>query len=677
MINNLKIKTKVILITLSGIFLLSILLSVVSLYRMGKLAKDISSEVLLEKLKGDLNSTNIYIRNYYGELNFQNNILVDSKGNSLERNFEVIDMISKDLNVVATIFVKQGNDFKRITTSITNEQGQRAVGTMLGTDSSAYPDVSRGRTYTGNAKILGKDYLTGYQPILSANREVIGIVFVGIPQDNINLLIRNNLNISLTFLIIVSLLTFIFFSFIIYYIINLLLQPIKTTSLMLKDISEGDGDLTKRLTINSNDEMGELATYFNKFIDKIHQIVIIILQNSNSLHDKSINLSEISNSLVRDAKEMNMKSQLVSASTEQISSNANVIASAAEESSTSVATVATATEELSATINHVATSSELTSQSVTSTVKDINKLESNIMNAGQSVNKLVGEIHGIASAIEQMHATLEEISKNTQNASGISNQANDEAKSANEIMIEMKTLSSDIGKVVKLINDIADQTNMLALNATIEAASAGEAGKGFAVVANEVKSLAKQTAEATANIANQIEKVQNAANKSSSSIENISKIITKLNEINTIIASSIEEQSITTNEISHSSGRMSENAKDVENMINKVVEYAKNITQNANSATKAVNEISISSHESAQASHEIANNSSQASLGVQEITRNTAEISLGIQEVANSISDMLYSIESTAKNAETTKISSDELNAISIELNKLVGSFKV
>ena len=121
---------------------------------------------------------------------------------------------------------------------------------------------------------------------------------------------------------------------------------------------------------------------------------------------------------------------------------------------------------------------------------------------------------------------------------------------ANATVAKLGESSAEIGQVIKVITSIAQQTNLLALNATIEAARAGDAGKGFAVVANEVKELAKQTAKATEDISQKITAIQDDTKRAVESIGSITAIINQINDISGTIATAVEEQSATTNEMS-------------------------------------------------------------------------------------------------------------------------------
>lgn len=598
--------------------------------------------VLIGRLPGEA-LTNVTDSLKYGEQGYS--YILDKKGTVVSHN-------NRELITSQTNFIEQAKTDSKFTRLA--EINQRMIAGETGFDGYPY---------------LGKFRYMGFTPINGTS----WFIAVGSFKNEV----FKSVNQMRYYILILTVFFTMMGFFVSLYLGKGIATPIQLLNDKIKDISEGDGDLTKRLDISSRDELGELSLNFNNFVDKIYSIIKNMSQGIQSLNTKSKMLSNTAESLVYQSSSMNNQSQLVSASTEQISSNAHVIASSAEQASVSVSTVAAATEELSSNIKQVASISEMTQKKVNFTVQEISYLSDNISHAGNSVSGLVHEINSIVAAIEEMNSTLTEIAKNTQNASDISLKASKEAESANKVMSDMQKTSNEIGKIVKLITDIADQTNMLALNATIEAASAGDAGKGFAVVANEVKTLAKQTADATANIASQIDQVQNAVKNSSHSISNITEIILKLNEINATIASSIEEQSITTNEIAHSSGRMASAATDVQDQISTVVGNAKKIATNAEEANNAVNEISMNAQESAKASSEIAMNSDQANIGVQEITRNTVEISQGIQEVSRNISEMLGSIEQTAHHANETKDASRDLFELADVLKKEVDQFKL
>lgn len=171
-------------------------------------------------------------------------------------------------------------------------------------------------------------------------------------------------------------------------------------------------------------------------------------------------------------------------------------------------------------------------------------------NTASSASEQVSNgIQTVATNMEEMTASIKEITKNTNESSSKSNQAMSMSKDANSIIQALGESSLDIGNVIKVITSIAQQTNLLALNATIEAARAGEAGKGFAVVANEVKELAKQTATATEDISRKIEAIQNDSQSAVTSIGSVTEAIAQLNGIASNIASAMEEQAATTNEV--------------------------------------------------------------------------------------------------------------------------------
>jgi methyl-accepting chemotaxis protein len=190
-----------------------------------------------------------------------------------------------------------------------------------------------------------------------------------------------------------------------------------------------------------------------------------------------------------------------------------------------------------------------------------------------------------------MSASIKEIAKNATEAAKIATSAVKTAETTNATVAKLGESSAEIGQVVKVITSIAQQTNLLALNATIEAARAGEAGKGFAVVANEVKELAKETAKATEDISRKIEAIQGNTKGAVQAIGEISAVILQINDISNTIASSVEEQTATTNEISRNVQEGAKGGAQVAENIGAVAQAAKSTTQGANDTQTAAGEL--------------------------------------------------------------------------------------
>jgi methyl-accepting chemotaxis protein len=185
-------------------------------------------------------------------------------------------------------------------------------------------------------------------------------------------------------------------------------------------------------------------------------------------------------------------------------------------------------------------------------------------------HRVSGNVETVASSTEEMSASIKDIARNAAEAAKTAKAAVDLATGTNEVVVKLGDSSQEIGAVVKVINSIAEQTNLLALNATIEAARAGDAGKGFAVVANEVKELAKETGKATEDIARRIEAIQTDTRGAVEAIGRISEVVSRISEIQTSIASAVEEQSAVTGEMGRGAGEavrvLGESAKSVEAM---------------------------------------------------------------------------------------------------------------
>lgn len=299
-----------------------------------------------------------------------------------------------------------------------------------------------------------------------------------------------------------------------------IVRPIIKTTAMLKGISEGDGDLTKRLEVNTNNETGDMARYFNKFIEKLQDIIIKIRDNANVVTSSASKFSMVSSGITSSIKE--------------ITSETKTVASTIEDSSASVKKLAVTADDISSATNSV------------------------------------------ASAVEEMSLSLNEVLKNCQKEFTTVANANTHVQNSKKIMNRLDSGAKSISKIVQIIDDIAKQTNLLALNATIEAASAGEAGRGFAVVANEVNNLSKKTSQATQDIAKQIKDMQVNTESAVEAIVNFSTLIEDINNISSTIVIAVEEQSKAVNEITKNISSVSSGARTVAENVN---ESARNLTQ--------------------------------------------------------------------------------------------------
>jgi methyl-accepting chemotaxis protein len=216
--------------------------------------------------------------------------------------------------------------------------------------------------------------------------------------------------------------------------------------------------------------------------------------------------------------------------------------------------------------------------------------QSNLVTAAS--REATANVNAVAAAVEQLTNSIREISERVSDSARISAEASQKVNVAGEKMQQLSAAAQQIGAIVDLITSIAGQTNLLALNATIEAARAGDAGRGFAVVAQEVKSLAEQTAKATAEIASQIADIQKSTTESASAITDIVGVIGSMNEVSTAIASAVEQQGAATNEISRNVQQAAAGTNDVSKNIEEVTNAAEESGGTASNVLEAAGELS-------------------------------------------------------------------------------------
>ena len=370
-------------------------------------------------------------------------------------------------------------------------------------------------------------------------------------------------------------------------IFSTVITPIKSVIAMLMDIAEGEGDLSKTIKIDSNDEFGEMARWMNTFIGNIASMVGEIRAAADMLANYSTELSSASGQLADRSTTLTGRSQNVSTATEEMSANINSMASTTEEMSANAANVASIAKEMSTTMENV------------------------------------------TSTIENMSQAMGSILSKAREGADMSYRANETSMAATETMDSMNKTAGKIGQVTEVIKKIAEQTNLLALNATIEAASAGEAGRGFAVVAGEIKELARQSASAAEDIAWQIEEVRTSIEKAGEVISEVFASIGEMNTTSEAITVSVKEQNEAASIITTSINQASAGVTDIARSIGEVAKGGNDVSNSAAEAARVTTEVSSDIHEL----HQVANASRKDADNVHSGSENLAAIAEQLEEM--------------------------------------------
>ncbi|SLM27596.1 putative McpB1 [Desulfamplus magnetovallimortis] len=329
--------------------------------------------------------------------------------------------------------------------------------------------------------------------------------------------------------------------------------------------SMAKGDLTRQIDLEQKDEVGQMVASMNAMSGNLRKMFQDIVAGMEILYSSSSELSSISSQMASSSKQSSERAVSVAAASEEMSSNMESVAAASEQTATNV--------------------------------------------------------QMIVAAVEQMSSTISEIASRTAEGSTVTGEAVEQAQSISRKVDELGQAAVDVGKVTETIAEISEQTNLLALNATIEAARAGEAGKGFAVVASEIKALARQTADATQEINDRIHGIQESTKATVSEIVKIISVISNVNEIVTTIASAVEEQTVTTQEIT--------------------------------------------------------GNLSQASAGIEEVNSNVSQTSMVSGEIARDIGTVSQASQDMTRGSNQVLKSSGELAKIAEEIKEMLARFKV
>lgn len=564
--------------------------------------------------------------------------------------FDIVDQVQKETGFYVTIFqLVDENKLLRISTNIIKPNGKRAINTYIPPGHVVFDEMLKGKTYIGSSSVLNQLFLGAYEPIHNSDNELIGAIFVGFPiltkeiasyidnqkigkgyffllaNDEIgtykvhpNKSLLNKVGVyekvpefkgapdgfiryiyngkaKISYKALVSsefnyflgvglneedildgvdkdiariALYFGIGAIVVFIIILVLLvrsinKPLDALAAKIKLVAEGD--YTQMFSSMIKDSTGFMTNDLGVMVENTKKMLSDIVESAKTLGISSVDLSDVSDQMSKNVKTTAEVSEDASKNADTISGNMDTVAAASEESSTN--------------------------------------------------------LNMIASAAEEMTITITDISQNTARASQTTSSAVEKVGETNLTVKKLGESAQEIGKVTETITEISEQTNLLALNATIEAARAGEAGKGFAVVANEIKELARETAEATSVIKDRIKQIQDSSTQTITDIGGIQEVINDVNETVTIIATTVEEQSATTQEIVASVG--------------------------------------------------------QASEGVQEINENIAESSAMTTQLSQEVGQVSTSSHELQNNSDSVRESASQLSQMAEKLNELVSKFKI
>ena len=398
-----------------------------------------------------------------------------------------------------------------------------------------------------------------------------------------------------------------------------LLQPVKQVADFAREI--GSGNLAATLEYKSSDEIGIMADSMRNGAKELGNLIKKLVSTSTTVAEASSKLLHIAYDLQDSSQDMENNSESATKETQTISNH--------------MKNILTATNTINSKLDNIAGFTESVSNNTTA--------------VGEKIDEVSRSTTSAACAIEQMYASFNQTAQNSSKGASVTESASKQAEKTSEIMNQLGKSAKEIGEIIEIIQTIASQTHLLSLNAAIEAAGAGDAGKGFFVVANEVKELANQTETSANVIRSKILGMQDHTRKAVDVIHNIVKVIADIDKIMFAIASSVEEQTTVTNDISSNISATAESAKD--------------LNVKAKSNIDAVQQVAVNI-EATSAESEV----------IQKDVRITTA---GIEGVLNYVSKANESVKTSAQGIEDIQLQADELANLARNLKETIQIFKV
>ncbi|GHV40801.1 methyl-accepting chemotaxis protein [Spirochaetia bacterium] len=516
----------------------------------------------------------------------------------------VVDAAIKGNPDISTMSVYSDNN--TILASLVTERIGKTLKDAEAALYGSYTDDADQSIQTGNtvrfsvySDVLRTNLELVIQPFTIAETGTRWGLMLGTPES----LIMEQINAMTQFAILLGVISAIVVAVVIYFVVNAITKPIVKVADTLKDISEGEGDLTKTVELNSKDEVGDLARYFNATLGKIRDLVASIKKQAAALFDIGNDLS------------------------------ANMTETAA------------AINEITANIQSIKGRVLNQSASVTETNATMEQMTVNIDKLNGHVEKQTGSVSRSSSAIEEMLANIQSVTttlvKNGDNVHALSEAAEVGRSGLQEVSTDIQEISREsegLLEINSVMENIASQTNLLSMNAAIEAAHAGEAGKGFAVVADEIRKLAESSSTQSKTISTVLKKIKSSIDKITTStdsvlnkFEAIDGGVKTVSEQELNIRSAMEEQGQGSQQILESIGQLNEVTQMVKNGSEEMLEGSRQVISEGKNLEMATQEIT-------NGMNEMATGADQINLAVNEVNnlsgRNKENIDILVKEVS-------------------------------------------
>jgi len=412
-----------------------------------------------------------------------------------------------------------------------------------------------------------------------------------------------------------------------------IIKPIKKVKDSLEKMSQGD--LTQKVDVKSRDEVGEMAAAYNKTQGYLNELVA-------QLKESATQLTSASDQLSTAAKQSSESTQQVATSAQQMAKGAQEQSNNAQETSRSIS-------QLSEAINQMAKGAQEQSGGVQEAIASINEVARTMSevagNAGQAAKHAKQAADSAGSGSQQSRQTLAGMEKIKVSTAEVSRKIE-----------ELGSRSSEIGKIVAVIDDIAAQTNLLALNAAIEAARAGEQGRGFAVVSDEVRKLAERSATATKEIADLIGSIQKGVKEATEVMNVGNTAVTEGYDLAVKAGQSLDEILKAASEVNH--------------QVEAISHKAQQVNDSTNALVKVIDSVGSITEENTAATEQMTANAQQVSKSVETVAGIAEENSAATEEVSASAEEMSAQVEEIVASAQTLK-------DMAVSLEKAVAMFKV